>query len=142
MPKGGSGTPAGETKGTTSEPKSVPGERLKVRSTPAKPPGGVGNGPRGASKNDPPKKKAGTRREIAVAAPESIDEAPTGGIEIKAGMSDVNRRAAEDEADCTAEVKRTAKSSKNAHLAYNEDGYYIAKAACFAVAQFKKMGGA
>lgn len=78
---------------------------------------------------------------MPAAAPKTTSEPPKGGMEGMAGMSGMKKRAEADGDDCTAEVKRTAKSSKNAHLAYNEDGYYIAKAACFAVAQFKKMGG-
>jgi hypothetical protein len=66
-------------------------------------------------------------------------EAAKGGMGDMAGMSGMKHRGALIEGDeCAAEEKRTAKSAKNAHLAYNEDGYYIGKAACFVVSQFKK----
>ncbi|TID26023.1 hypothetical protein E6O75_ATG03886 [Venturia nashicola] len=75
---------------------------------------------------------------MSATPPKTTSDAPKGEMEGMAGMEGMKKRAGDE---CTAEVKRVAKSSKNAHLAYNEDGYYIAKAACFAVAQFKKMGG-
>jgi hypothetical protein len=76
-------------------------------------------------------------------APKTPAEAPKGGMGDMAGMSGMKRRDALIEGDeCAAEEKRTAKSAKNAHLAYNEDGYYIGKAACFVVSQFKKAGAA
>jgi hypothetical protein len=46
-----------------------------------------------------------------------------------------------DADDCSFEDKYVAKSPKNAHLAYNDDGYYIKKATCFVLAQYKKLGG-
>ncbi|KAE9971319.1 hypothetical protein EG328_005737 [Venturia inaequalis] len=119
LPKG---VPKATPKGTTSPPKTS-GETDTAPKTPTEPPMADMPG-------------------MPAAAPQTTSEAPKGGMEGMAGMSGMKIRAAADGDDCTAEVKRTAKSSKNAHLAYNEDGYYIGKAACFAIAQFKKMGGA
>ncbi|QDS73463.1 hypothetical protein FKW77_008947 [Venturia effusa] len=113
-----------------------------------KAPGGSGmpkgSGPKTPPKSatPPPKTSAETETAPAAAPPKTAGEAPQDGIEGMAGMSYMMRRAEHAAGDdCVAEVKRVAKSAKGAHLAYNEDGYYIGKAACFVAAQFKKMGG-
>jgi hypothetical protein len=71
--------------------------------------------------------------------------APKGGMGDMAGhagMSGMEKRANLMQADaCDAEDKHVATGGKNAHLAYNTDGYYINKAACFISSQYKKLGG-
>jgi hypothetical protein len=77
--------------------------------------------------------------------------APKGGMgdmdgmdmRIKKRMEDI----AFDDASCagpevTDLLGHKAKSSKGAHLAYNEDGFYVHAAACFVLKQFKAAGGA
>ena len=44
-------------------------------------------------------------------------------------------------AEVTDFVGHKAKGSKPAHLAYNEDGFYVYAAACFVLKQFKASGG-
>jgi hypothetical protein len=73
--------------------------------------------------------------------PKGTEEAPKGSM---AGMEGMKRR---DEFvqldDCAAEDKHIAnKSKQSGHLAYNEDGYYVTRAACWIVSEFKKKSGA
>lgn len=73
--------------------------------------------------------------------PKVTGETPKG---ITAGMGGMKRR---DEYvqldDCAAEDKHVVdKSKQSGHLAYNEDGYYVTKAACWIVNEFKKKSGA
>jgi hypothetical protein len=71
-------------------------------------------------------------------------ETPKDGMGDMAGMSGMRRRGELFESDeCAAEAQHVAKSTKgSAHEAYNEDGYYVTKAACWVVSQFKKAGAA
>lgn len=38
-------------------------------------------------------------------------------------------------------IKGHVAAKGNAHLAYNADGYYVHRAACYVVSQYKKLGG-
>jgi hypothetical protein len=93
--------------------------------SPAKSPKAMGGAPKGSS----PKSGMGD-----MAGHAGMGHAGMGGME--------RRNALIQSADCTAEDKHVAKGNQNSHLAYNSDGYYIDKAACFVVSQFKKLGGA
>jgi hypothetical protein len=80
-------------------------------------------------------------------SPKSMGSAPkssSGDMAGHAGMghgSMEKRYALSPSEDCAAEEKHVAKGTQNSHLAYNFDGYYIDKAACFVVSQFKKSSG-
>jgi hypothetical protein len=78
--------------------------------------------------------------------PKSISGSPKGGMGDMAGhggMSGMEKRTILIQSEgCDAEDKHVATGNKNAHLAYNTDGYYINKAACFVASQYKKLGGA
>jgi hypothetical protein len=81
-------------------------------------------------------------------SPKGMSGTPKGGMGDMAGHAGMagmgmDRRDVLIEGDsCDAEDKHVAKGGKNAHLAYNTDGYYIDKAACFVASQYKKLGGA
>jgi hypothetical protein len=61
----------------------------------------------------------------------------------KAPTPDKPRAAILGTDGCAAEDMHVAsKSKQSAHLAYNEDGYYVSKAACWIVSEFKKKAAA